>query len=103
MDKIIPHIENNNYCLIIGIDDYVGMPPLSNAVKDAVFGRLKRARPGVLNTIINSGAARGLLASRSFASMVCTRDNMRARTAPGRSARARRRAMAFAISAGESS
>src|SRR6202163_728624 len=35
-----------------------------NAVKDAVFGRLKRARPGVLNTILNSGPARGFLASR---------------------------------------
>ncbi len=37
---------------------------VKNAVKDAVFGRLKRARPGVLNTILNSGAARGFLASR---------------------------------------
>ena len=35
-----------------------------NAVKDAVFGRLKRARPGLLNTILNLGPARGLLASR---------------------------------------
>ncbi len=35
-----------------------------NAVKDAVFGRLKRARPGLLNTILNSGPARGFLASR---------------------------------------
>src|SRR6185437_13252457 len=35
-----------------------------NAVKDAVFGRLKRARPGFLNTILNSGPARGFLASR---------------------------------------
>jgi 3-hydroxyacyl-CoA dehydrogenase / enoyl-CoA hydratase / 3-hydroxybutyryl-CoA epimerase len=35
-----------------------------NAVKDAVFGRLKRARPGLLNTIMNSGPARGFLASR---------------------------------------
>ena len=35
-----------------------------NAVKDAVFGRLKRVRPGVLNTLLNSGAARGFLASR---------------------------------------
>jgi 3-hydroxyacyl-CoA dehydrogenase / enoyl-CoA hydratase / 3-hydroxybutyryl-CoA epimerase len=35
-----------------------------NAVKDAVFGRLKRAQPGVLNTILNSGPVRGLLASR---------------------------------------
>ncbi|MBV8924645.1 MAG: enoyl-CoA hydratase/isomerase family protein [Bradyrhizobium sp.] len=37
---------------------------VKNAVKDAVFGRLKRARPGLLNTILNSGAARGFLASR---------------------------------------
>jgi 3-hydroxyacyl-CoA dehydrogenase/enoyl-CoA hydratase/3-hydroxybutyryl-CoA epimerase len=37
---------------------------VKNAVKDAVFGRLKRARPGVLTTVINSGVARGLLASR---------------------------------------
>jgi 3-hydroxyacyl-CoA dehydrogenase / enoyl-CoA hydratase / 3-hydroxybutyryl-CoA epimerase len=35
-----------------------------NAVKDAVFGRLKRAQPGVLNRLLNSGPARGLLASR---------------------------------------
>jgi 3-hydroxyacyl-CoA dehydrogenase/enoyl-CoA hydratase/3-hydroxybutyryl-CoA epimerase len=35
-----------------------------NAVKDAVFGRLKRAQPGFLNMVLNSGAARGLLASR---------------------------------------
>lgn len=35
-----------------------------NAVKDAVFGRLKRARPGPLNKVLNSGAARGILASR---------------------------------------
>jgi 3-hydroxyacyl-CoA dehydrogenase/enoyl-CoA hydratase/3-hydroxybutyryl-CoA epimerase len=35
-----------------------------NAVKDAVFGRLKRARPGLLNTILNAGPVRGLLASR---------------------------------------
>jgi len=35
-----------------------------NAVKDAVFGRLKRARPGLLNTILNWGPARGFLASR---------------------------------------
>ena len=37
---------------------------VKNAVKDAVFGRLKRARPGPLVTLLNSGAARGLLASR---------------------------------------
>ncbi|WP_456659509.1 3-hydroxyacyl-CoA dehydrogenase NAD-binding domain-containing protein [Bradyrhizobium sp. JR3.5] len=35
-----------------------------NAVKDAVFGRLKRAKPGVLNAILNLGPVRGLLASR---------------------------------------
>jgi 3-hydroxyacyl-CoA dehydrogenase/enoyl-CoA hydratase/3-hydroxybutyryl-CoA epimerase len=35
-----------------------------NAVKDAVFGRLKRARPGILNTILNSTPVRGLLGSR---------------------------------------
>jgi 3-hydroxyacyl-CoA dehydrogenase/enoyl-CoA hydratase/3-hydroxybutyryl-CoA epimerase len=35
-----------------------------NAVKDAVFGRLKPARPGLLNTILNLGPVRGLLASR---------------------------------------
>jgi 3-hydroxyacyl-CoA dehydrogenase/enoyl-CoA hydratase/3-hydroxybutyryl-CoA epimerase len=35
-----------------------------NAVKDAVFGRLKRVRPGLLNTILNSGPARGFLGSR---------------------------------------
>ncbi len=35
-----------------------------NAVKDAVFGRLKRARPGFLNTVLNAGPARGFLASR---------------------------------------
>ena len=37
---------------------------VKNAVKDAVFGRLKRAQPGFLNTILNSAPARGLLASR---------------------------------------
>ena len=35
-----------------------------NAVKDAVFGRLKRARPGLLNTILNFTPVRGFLASR---------------------------------------
>ncbi|QWG12247.1 enoyl-CoA hydratase/isomerase family protein [Bradyrhizobium sediminis] len=35
-----------------------------NAVKDAVFGRLKRARPGPLNAILNLGPVRGLLAKR---------------------------------------
>ena len=35
-----------------------------NAVKDALFGRLKRARPGLLNTILNFTPVRGLLAKR---------------------------------------
>src|SRR5260221_3139139 len=35
-----------------------------NAVKDALFGHLKRARPGLANTILNAGPVRGLLASR---------------------------------------
>jgi 3-hydroxyacyl-CoA dehydrogenase / enoyl-CoA hydratase / 3-hydroxybutyryl-CoA epimerase len=35
-----------------------------NAVKDAVFGRLKRARPGFLNTFLNLGPVRGVLGSR---------------------------------------
>jgi 3-hydroxyacyl-CoA dehydrogenase/enoyl-CoA hydratase/3-hydroxybutyryl-CoA epimerase len=35
-----------------------------NAVKDALFGRLKRAGPGLVNTILNSGPVRGFLASR---------------------------------------
>src|SRR6202789_2304211 len=35
-----------------------------NAVRDAVFGRLKRAQPGLLNTVLNLGPVRGLLASR---------------------------------------
>jgi 3-hydroxyacyl-CoA dehydrogenase/enoyl-CoA hydratase/3-hydroxybutyryl-CoA epimerase len=35
-----------------------------NAVKDAVFGRLKRAKPGFLNTVLNSDPLRGFLASR---------------------------------------
>src|SRR6266436_873166 len=35
-----------------------------NAVKDAVLGRLKRARPDILNTILNFTPARGFLASR---------------------------------------
>jgi 3-hydroxyacyl-CoA dehydrogenase/enoyl-CoA hydratase/3-hydroxybutyryl-CoA epimerase len=34
------------------------------AVKDAVFGRLKRAKPGPLNAILNFAPLRGLLASR---------------------------------------
>src|SRR6195952_2785619 len=35
-----------------------------NAVKDAVFGRLKRTTPGILNAILNFTPVRGLLASR---------------------------------------
>jgi 3-hydroxyacyl-CoA dehydrogenase/enoyl-CoA hydratase/3-hydroxybutyryl-CoA epimerase len=35
-----------------------------NAVKDAVFGRLKRSKPGLLNTILNFGPVRGFLGSR---------------------------------------
>jgi 3-hydroxyacyl-CoA dehydrogenase / enoyl-CoA hydratase / 3-hydroxybutyryl-CoA epimerase len=35
-----------------------------NAVKDALFGHLKRARPGLVNTILNAGPVRGPLASR---------------------------------------
>jgi 3-hydroxyacyl-CoA dehydrogenase/enoyl-CoA hydratase/3-hydroxybutyryl-CoA epimerase len=35
-----------------------------NAVKDAVFGRLKRARPGPLNRVLNLTMARGFLANR---------------------------------------
>ena len=35
-----------------------------NAVKDAVFGRLKRFQPGFLNTVLNAGPVRGFLASR---------------------------------------
>jgi 3-hydroxyacyl-CoA dehydrogenase / enoyl-CoA hydratase / 3-hydroxybutyryl-CoA epimerase len=35
-----------------------------NAVKDAVFGRLKHAKPGPLNAILNFAPVRGLLASR---------------------------------------
>jgi 3-hydroxyacyl-CoA dehydrogenase/enoyl-CoA hydratase/3-hydroxybutyryl-CoA epimerase len=35
-----------------------------NAVKDAVFGRLKRSQPGLLTTVLNAGPVRGFLASR---------------------------------------
>src|SRR3984893_386069 len=35
-----------------------------NAVKDAVAGRLKRARPGLLNTVLNLGPVRVFLGSR---------------------------------------
>src|SRR6516165_11665118 len=37
---------------------------VSNAVKAAVFGRLKQARPGLLISVLNSAPARGFLASR---------------------------------------
>jgi 3-hydroxyacyl-CoA dehydrogenase/enoyl-CoA hydratase/3-hydroxybutyryl-CoA epimerase len=37
---------------------------VKNAVKDAIFGRLKRAQPGFLNTLINLAPVRGFLASR---------------------------------------
>ncbi|WP_174248044.1 3-hydroxyacyl-CoA dehydrogenase NAD-binding domain-containing protein [Bradyrhizobium sp. S69] len=48
-----------------------------NAVKDAVFGRLKRARPGILNEILNSAPVRGLLAwrMRSEAAKAAPREN----------------------------
>jgi 3-hydroxyacyl-CoA dehydrogenase/enoyl-CoA hydratase/3-hydroxybutyryl-CoA epimerase len=35
-----------------------------NAVKDAVFGRLKHARPGLLNAVLNFGPVRAMVASR---------------------------------------
>ncbi|KJC61514.1 fatty-acid oxidation protein subunit alpha [Bradyrhizobium sp. LTSPM299] len=35
-----------------------------SAVKDAVFGRLKRAKPGLLNSILNLAPVRGFLATR---------------------------------------
>jgi 3-hydroxyacyl-CoA dehydrogenase/enoyl-CoA hydratase/3-hydroxybutyryl-CoA epimerase len=37
---------------------------VGNAVKDAVFGRLKRAQPGLLNKVLSLGPVRGFLASR---------------------------------------
>ena len=48
-----------------------------NAVKDAVFGRLKRARPGILSSILNFTPVRGLLASRmrSEAGKAAPREN----------------------------
>jgi 3-hydroxyacyl-CoA dehydrogenase / enoyl-CoA hydratase / 3-hydroxybutyryl-CoA epimerase len=48
-----------------------------NAVKDAVFGRLKRARPGILNSFLNFTPVRGLLASRmrSEAAKAAPREN----------------------------
>ena len=38
-----------------------------NAVKDAVFGRLRRARPGLLHALLNFSPVRGILASRMVA------------------------------------
>jgi 3-hydroxyacyl-CoA dehydrogenase/enoyl-CoA hydratase/3-hydroxybutyryl-CoA epimerase len=35
-----------------------------NAIRDAVFGRLKRARPGILNSVLKFAPLRGLLGSR---------------------------------------
>jgi 3-hydroxyacyl-CoA dehydrogenase/enoyl-CoA hydratase/3-hydroxybutyryl-CoA epimerase len=37
---------------------------VGNAVKDALFGHLKRARPGLVNAVLNSGPVRGFLAPR---------------------------------------
>jgi 3-hydroxyacyl-CoA dehydrogenase/enoyl-CoA hydratase/3-hydroxybutyryl-CoA epimerase len=37
---------------------------VANAVRDAVFGRLKRARPGILTTLLNAGPVRSLLGAR---------------------------------------
>src|SRR3954447_18050696 len=37
---------------------------IRNAVKDAVSGRLKRARPGIFNTVFGFGSVRGFVASR---------------------------------------
>jgi 3-hydroxyacyl-CoA dehydrogenase/enoyl-CoA hydratase/3-hydroxybutyryl-CoA epimerase len=38
-----------------------------NAVRDAVFGKLRRAKPGTLNAILNFSPVRGILASRMVA------------------------------------
>ena len=38
-----------------------------NAVKDAVSGRLKRARPGMLNTVFGLGPGQGLCSPRACA------------------------------------
>src|ERR1700694_5290022 len=48
-----------------------------NAVKDALFGHLKRARPGLVNAVLNSGPVRGFLASRmrSEAERAATREH----------------------------
>jgi len=48
-----------------------------NAVKDALFGHLKRARPGLVNAVLNSGPVRGFLASRmrSEAEKAATREH----------------------------
>jgi 3-hydroxyacyl-CoA dehydrogenase / enoyl-CoA hydratase / 3-hydroxybutyryl-CoA epimerase len=37
---------------------------VANAVKDAIFGRLKPAQPGPINNLLNSAPVRGFLASR---------------------------------------
>ena len=37
---------------------------VKNAVKEAVSGRLKRARPGIFNTVFGFGSVRGFVASR---------------------------------------
>ncbi|MDT4843295.1 hypothetical protein FQZ97_772220 [compost metagenome] len=55
------------------------------------------------NQGLRSAEMRGCAASRSLASITATRAAMRARTASGRSKRSSRRAMALAISAGDSS
>jgi 3-hydroxyacyl-CoA dehydrogenase/enoyl-CoA hydratase/3-hydroxybutyryl-CoA epimerase len=46
------------------VDAVIQERHVANAVKDAVFGRLRRARPDVLNTVMNSGPARRFLATR---------------------------------------
>src|SRR5882724_6479882 len=49
----------------LGLVDAVALERhVRNAVKDALFGHLKRGRPGPLNTILNLGPVRGFLASR---------------------------------------
>ncbi|MET0719284.1 MAG: 3-hydroxyacyl-CoA dehydrogenase NAD-binding domain-containing protein, partial [Tardiphaga sp.] len=52
----------------LGIADAVTQERhVRGAVKDAVFGRLRRAKPGVLNAIMNFSPVRGILASRMVA------------------------------------
>jgi 3-hydroxyacyl-CoA dehydrogenase/enoyl-CoA hydratase/3-hydroxybutyryl-CoA epimerase len=49
----------------LGVVDAVAQERhVRNAVKDAVFGRLKRARPGPLNAILNFAPVRNVLAAR---------------------------------------